>query len=250
MHPRLVFLLLGLAVSTLPALAQGGAPMLTDDTGTPGAKEWELTLACTDQRDHHGLEQAQFPQAELDYGLTDRVQVELTMARLVEKEPGQERQSALGDSDFGVKWRFYDNPASGFSISVAPQLEFHNRSSTLEHGQLEGGTTWVLPLEIQGKLGPLEWGAELGRNLGSQDSDTWFYGLVLGRQVNPRLELAWELYATTQGSLANEAVTANVGARWKLTEHQTLLIAAGRGVNRAEGNELTFTGFLGLQLDF
>ena len=224
--------------------------MLTDDTGTPGAKECELTVACTDQRDHHGVQQEQFPQAELDYGVTDRIQLELTVAWLVEKEPDQQRRSALGDSDLGIKWRFYDDPTTGLSISVTPQLEFHTRSATPENEQPENGTTWVLPLEIQGKVGPLEWGAELGRSLGTRDSDAWFYGLVLGRQVNPRLELACELYATTQGSIANEAVTANLGARWKLTEHQTLLIAAGRGVNHAQRSELAFTGFLGLQLDF
>jgi len=232
------------------AFAQGGSPMLTDDTSTTEARHWELIVAYTDQRTHSGVQQEQFPLVEIDYGLTERVQLAYTIGWAVDDAPGEDRRSALGNSQFAVKWRFYDHPANGFSMSVGPQLQLHE-FSTPNRNAVDSSTTFVLPVEIQGKLGWLDWGVEVGRNFISGNEDTWFYGVVIGHNFYDRFELAAELFTTAQGSIDHDVLaTANVGVRWHLTPHHTLLMAVGRGVNRLRGDELDFTGYLGLDVTF
>lgn len=224
--------------------------MLTDDTGTTPAGHWELFVAYTDQRAHSGVQQEQFPLVEVDYGLTERIQLGYTIGWVVDREPGEDRHSALGNSQFAVKWRFYENPANGFAMSVGPQLQLHE-FFTPNRSELDSSTTVVLPVEIQGQLGWLNWGAELGRNFVSGHDDAWFYGVVFGHEFNDRLELMAELFTTAQGSIDHDVLaTANIGARWQLTPHQTLLISVGRGVNRLRGDEFEFTGYLGLDVVF
>jgi hypothetical protein len=238
---------LWLGVCVLSARAQGGAPMLTNDTGTPDARQWWVTVAYTDQRAYGGGQQQQFPQVEVDYGITARFQINYIMTWLVEHEDG-ERHADFGNSQLGVKWRFYDNETSGVSLAVTPQFQFHALQS--DHAVGTDGNALILPLEIQGPLGSFTWGAELGRAFTSRGPDSWFYGAVLGRQVTTRLELDVELYATAESSMEYHVLTANVGARWQLTEHHTLLVAVGQGLNRVDGDKLAFTGFLGVQLSY
>lgn len=238
-----------LAFVALPctAVAQGGAPMLTDDTGTPGDKHWEITLACTNQQTHAGARHGEIPRLDISYGIGDRLEVGYSVAWLVVNEAGERSRAGLGDSLLGFKWHFFEDPASGLAIAVTPQVEFRNMSSSERRGIVDGGTTLVLPFEIQGKLGSLEWNAEVGRSFPEIGEDAWLYGVAIGRQINPRLELAVELHGTGRFAHKDDELILNLGARWTLSEHQTLLTALGRSLNRVRGEELSYTGYLGLQ---
>jgi hypothetical protein len=236
-----------LAGSIATARAQGGSPMLTDDPGTPGDGHWEINVALITEHARDGARQSNFPLLDLDYGVGERVQLKYEVPWLVASEPGQPSRAGLGNSEFGVKWRFFDDATSGLAISTYPQIEFNNPTSSKRRGLVDGGTTLVLPFEFQGKLGPLGWNAELGRSFPAHGEGEWLYGLVLGREVNPRLELAVELHGAGRFSREDDELITNVGARLKLSGHQTLLISVGRSVNQAHGEELTFVGYLGMQ---
>ena len=221
--------------------------MLTDDPGTPGDGHWEINVAMVTERSRDGASESNFPLLDLNYGIGDRVQLKYEVPWLVQSEPGQASRAGLGDSKFGVKWRFFDDETSGLAISTYPQIEFNNPTSSERRGLVDGGSTLILPFEFQGKLGPLEWNTELGRSFPAHGESEWLYGFALGREVNPSLELAVELHGAGRFSREDDELIANVGARLKLTEHHTLLISVGWSVNQAHGEELTFVGYLGLQ---
>lgn len=48
----------------------------------------------------------------------------------------------------------------------------------------------------------------------------------------------------------DDEVVVNFGVRLKLGEHQTLLVSVGRSVNKVHGEELSYLGYLGLQLTY
>jgi hypothetical protein len=238
---------LWLGGSALRALGQGGPPMLTDDPGTPGDGHWEINVAYIPEESRDGSRSANGPLLDMNYGVGDRVQLKYQVPWLIAADPGRPSQAGLGDSQVGVKWRFYDDPAAELAISTYPQLTFNNPTSSVQRGLVESDTALLLPFEFQGKLGPLDWNAEVGREFHARSEDLWIYGLALGREVNSRLELAVELHGTGRFARNEDQLIANLGARIKLTEHETLLVSAGRSVNRTHGTELTFTGYLGVQ---
>ncbi len=247
MTPRLFLLLAGLACPAAPALAQGGAPLITDDTETPGAGRWEINLACTNQQTHAGARHAEIPLLDVGYGLGDRCELGYEVAWLVVNEAGQRSRAGLGDSQIEFKWRFLDGGDDGLALAATPQVEFRNLSSSERRGIVDGGNTFVLPLEIQGKLGPLDWNVEIGRSFPEHGEEAWLYGVAVGREINPRLELAVELHGAGSFAREEDELILNLGARWKLTGHHTLLAALGRSLNRVRGEELVYSAYLGVQ---
>jgi Putative MetA-pathway of phenol degradation len=231
-------------------LAQGGPPMLTDDPGTPGDKHWEINVACVTEHARDGAGHNEAPLLDLNYGIGERIQLKYEIAWLVANEPGQSSRAGLGDSEIGVKWRFFDDAASGLAISAYPQLAFNNPTSSEQRGLVDGGTTLVLPFEFQGTLGSLEWNAEIGRSFSERGEDEWLYGFAIGRKINDQLELAAELHGAGRFAYEDDEVVVNFGVRLKLAEHQTLLVSVGRSVNKVHGEELTYLGYLGLQLTY
>jgi hypothetical protein len=103
--------------SLLPALfllfaaasapAQGGPPYYTNDPGTPGHLNWEINLAYmpflySDQSVSHT------PDIDINFGVGDRIQLTYENAWLRVQNPTSAAKYGLGQSNPGVKWRFYD----------------------------------------------------------------------------------------------------------------------------------------------
>src|SRR5581483_407243 len=96
-------------------------PMLTDDPETPGARNWEINTAYTEQRtneEHH----RSFPHVDFNYGLGEHIQLKFETGWVFADAPDGVR-SGLDDSLLGVKWRFLDQECAGFNMSVYPQLQ-------------------------------------------------------------------------------------------------------------------------------
>src|SRR5580658_9874397 len=89
------------------ALAQGGPPMVTDDPNTPGNGRWEINLAAIGNHSP-GLAELTVPDADINYGWGDHLQLKLDTAWLVADEAGRGVTSGAGAPDLGVKWRFLD----------------------------------------------------------------------------------------------------------------------------------------------
>jgi len=66
------------------------------------------------------------PDLDINFGIGDRVQLTYENAWLRVQRHSSAAEFGLGQSNPGVKWRFYDGGESGLSISVFPQLFVNN----------------------------------------------------------------------------------------------------------------------------
>ncbi len=99
-------------LASIPALAQGGPPLLTDDPGTPGNRNWEINVAYTQDRRPDGNSYA-VPILDVNYGAGDRVQLNFQIPYLFSSSNGGPLAGGLGNSLAGVKWRFFQNEGKG-----------------------------------------------------------------------------------------------------------------------------------------
>src|SRR5262245_55909107 len=202
-----------LAIASARARAQGGPPMVTDDTGTPGNHNWEINVALAlESRTGERLYEA--PLVDANYGLGERIQLKVELPWLVQ-DTAAKTLSGLGNALFGVKYRFLDETASGISLAVYPQVEVGLLDSSLEKGLVEDGTGAILPLLAQKSFGPVSADMELGPVVRTGQKPRWFGGLVLGGDISARLNLAAEVFAETSSQFSDTDAAFNAGGRWR-----------------------------------
>src|SRR2546421_8231506 len=108
------YTLLGLAATVAVVMgfsslgyAQGGPPMITDDTGTVPKGHFEINTAFTMEftKDGHlwGT-----PLIDFNYGTSKTTQLKIEIPYLVQKNFGSPRAHAVGNTSIGVRWRFKD----------------------------------------------------------------------------------------------------------------------------------------------
>ena len=227
------------------AAAQGGPPFLTDDPGTPGAARWEINVALTfEHRPDEYL--FQVPDLDVNYGLGDHIQLKYETAWNVGGSDGQLTDSALGNSHFGVKWRFLDREDASVDLSVYPQFDF-NPVSTAELGLLDRSTELLLPIEAAMTIGPIEAAAEVGYDVVFVDTDGAIYGLVVGHVFGP-VFLGAEVHGESDINFEDDELVINVGAVFELPPDHRLLASVGRSPRGAASGEPDLLAYLGLQL--
>jgi len=230
-------------------LAQGGPPLLTDDPGTPGGGQWEINVAFT-LEEVQGERLFEAPLLDLNYGYGDKIQLKFEIPWLILDEEGSPTRSGLGNSEFGVKWRFLDEDVDGLAMSVYPQFEFNNPTSSDERGLVDEGVELLLPVQLQKSLGPISMNGEVGYAIRENHEDEWVYGLALGREFSEGFEFVGEIHGTALRDLGENELVFDIGTRLDLTGILTLLFAAGRSFRGEESGEPQFFTYVGLQFLF
>ncbi len=226
---------------------QAGAPFLTDDPGTPGDGHWEFNLVSTHER-RDGTSATAFPVFDVSYGLGERCQLNLVVTHLRQHDEGTEAETGLANSVFGVKWRFYDDQASGISAAITPAFEFRNPGSdAVERGLADDENTFVLPLELQREVGGWCFNAEIGVVRPSKSASGWLYGVVVGHALGERVEAGLELHGEGDRGLSRTSLAVNAGFRFKLTENLNLLTAVGRELHNGLDARATLLTFVAIQ---
>jgi hypothetical protein len=250
---RFLFLLCLIALffpaSVNTAKAQGGPPLITDDPGTPGNNHWEINIATTLERTRDGQEQ-KVPIVDVNYGLGNRLQLKFEVPYLRVRDAGERGLWGLGNSNVGVKWRFAENEKQGWAVSTYPQLEFNNPTSSVRRGLVERGAQFLLPIEVSHKFLRLNVNEDFGYLFKQNRMDGLIYGIALGRQATKRLELLGEVHGEALRNFKEEELLFNLGGRFGVSKHLTLLFSSGRSFRRAESNEPTLILYVGTQLSF
>src|ERR1035438_4976424 len=101
-------------------------------------------------------------------------------------------RAGLGESQFGVKWRYFEHHRAGepksdenmdFSLGTYPQALINNPTSTVRRGIVENGPQYYLPVEFTAKLGPIGFNGEVGRWFGNKLTPSrWGRGLIADRK--------------------------------------------------------------------
>jgi hypothetical protein len=211
----------------LPFSAMGGPPFLTDDPEPVEYRHWEIYVASMSQEKHGGVG-ITAPHIEINYGAVPNLQVHLIAPFQYVDAPGQAAHYGYGDTELGIKWRFYNNEESKFMAGLYPLLEVPAGSESKGLG-LDGPQIY-LPLWLQkgwGKWLTYGGGAYLN-NPGPGRPNLWFFGWLLQRDINERLTIGGELF---EGSIVDTGDERhfgfNIGSIINITKEHHILLSVG-----------------------
>jgi hypothetical protein len=238
--------LIWLLLVSVSAFGQGGPPYYTNDPGTPGPLNWEINLGYmpffySDQSVSHT------PDVDINFGVGERIQLTYENAWLRVQNPGSKTAFGLGQSNPGVKWRFYDAGESGLSVSVFPQFFLNNPNDAVRRGITPPSQSFLLPFEFSKKFGPVDVDYEIGYQAVHKGPDGWLTGLVLGHEFTKKFELDMEFYSQGTFHPAQYQPTIDFGGRYKIHSPVILLFMAGRAPETSRSNQAYFVGYFGLQ---
>jgi hypothetical protein len=234
-----------LAVS--PAFAQGGPPYYTNDPGTPGDHNWEINLGYMPFY-YDGQSISHTPDVDINFGLGDRIQLTYENAWLRVRDSSSPAKYGLGQSNPGVKWRFYDAGEKGLSVSVFPQLFLNNPNDAVRRGISPASEAFLLPFEFTHKIGPVDVDYEIGYEQVHKGPNGWITGLVIGHDFTPKFEADVEFYNSGTFHPSGNQPTIDFGGRYKIHKPVIFLFMAGRALEPARSNQSYFLGYFGIQL--
>ncbi len=227
---------------------QGGPPLFTDDPGTPGNRHWEINLGFTTDR-RNDTKDYELPQLDVNYGAGDHVQINYQVS-WIDHHEARVSKSGLGNSQFAVKWRFFENKDHAFNLSTYPRLEFNNPNNSVNRGLARRGTSFLLPLEVTKTVGPVDVNFEAGHWFQHSGPGRWIFGLAFGHQMNQRWEFLGEVYDVDSSDPGEADSTVGIGGRVKLKGPFVLLYMAGRSLRSVSSGQSSFVGYLGMQFLF
>lgn len=216
----------------------GGVPLVVDDPGTPGCKNWEINLVA-DGDLTKAANVYELPLLDLNYGVGDNVQLKYEVPNTVVNSD-QGRSTQIGDSLVGIKYRFYEDEDSAFQIGTYPQIQFFNPAlgSASDASDRRGSIT-ILPLLMSKRIGRTSRGnvmltANVGYNSSTRPDVQNFVssGVGLGAPLIGKAAIVGEVViqqATKQVDEENrqELVRANIGLIGPVAKHLVLFASVG-----------------------
>jgi len=176
-----------------------------------------------------------------------------------------EPAGASGDAPGAV-----DNPEQvvTLSISTYPQLFLDNPTRAVPRGLVAPGPHFFLPIEVNGRIGPIRFDGEVGYDFGNHAlAQTWGRGLLVGHEFSDRTEAYLEFYDAQDanrippgqgvgqfatGDSKQREITLGLGGRQALNKAKTLnlLLMGGRGIQKitADNSEPSWIAYVGLQV--
>lgn len=243
---RLLTLFLAMFAAAGCAFAQGGPPYYTNDPGTPGPRNWEINLGY-EPFFYNNQSISHAPDVDINYGVGDRIQLTYENAWLRVKNLPEAARFGLGQSNFGLKWRFLDGGESGLSISIFPQGFVNNPNQSVRRGITPQSESFLMPVEFSRKFGPVDLNLELGYNFVHQGSDGWLVGLVAGHRLTKKLEVDAEFYNQSTVNPYASQPTIDVGLRYRIHSPIVILLMSGRGLEPASNSQPYYVGYFGVQ---
>jgi hypothetical protein len=212
--------------------------------------------------------------------------------------------AGLGESLMGIKWRFYEHhpgeawssgrwgtglltafkplekksdekegveaeePKVDLSFSTYPQLWADNPTRAVPRGVVAPGPEFLLPLEMNARLGPVRIDAEGGYNFGNVNvPQSWIRGLLVGHEFGESNEEYLEIYdqqdanrlpagrgvgAFATGGPKQREATLGIGGRQGLNKAHTcnLLWMWGRSFQKvtADNTQPSWIAYVGVQV--
>jgi hypothetical protein len=205
-----------------------GPPFFTDDPETVEPEHWEVYLASQGKSVRHHINTTA-PHIEVNYGACKNVQLHLVTTFSYD-HPGGNASShyGVGDTELGVKWRFWEETPLIPQIGIFPLVEAPTGSR--ERGLGNGQTQVFLPLWMQKAFG--KWSTYGGGgywiNPGSGNRNYWFAGWQGQREISEELTLGAEVYHAGASQRPGRSSTGfNVGGSVNFTKVHHLLFSGG-----------------------
>lgn len=232
----------------LNALAQGGPPMITDDTGTVEKGHFEINTAFTLEVGADGRLWGT-PLIDFNYGTSKNTQLKIEIPYEVLHPNGQKSVYGLGNTNIGVRWRFRDGDEKGrLALSMYPQIEFNTPGSPARRlGIVDRGPEFLLPLQWEMHWGKTGVNGDVGYRF-KRGQDEVIYGVLVGHEFKG-FDLLAEIHGTGERRNLNDSeVVYNFGTRIPLTKQATWIMSAGSSIRRS--HDPKFIGYAGIQWTF
>jgi hypothetical protein len=154
------------------------------------------------------------------------------------------------------------------SFGTYPQLFLDNPTRSVPRGVVAPGPQFYLPLEVNGRIGPIRFDGEVGYNFGNHAvPQSWGRGLILGHEFSDSTEAYVEIYdqqdanriAVGQGvgqfatGLPKQReLTLGLGGRQAMNKAKTfnLLLMGGRSIQTVStaNNQPSWIAYVGFQV--
>lgn len=250
---RVLVYLLSVALLTLftyatIAFCQGGPPMITDDTETVPKHHFEINNGFTLERGADGTVYS-IPDIDFNYGLNKRMQLRIETPWVVVHNNGQPTISGFGNTSIAVRWRFRDETETQkIAISMYPAFEFNTSQSSVRRGIADKGPSFLLPFQWQTEVKKFGINGDVGYRF-QRGQDEMIYGIVVGREINKRVELMGEFHGEgPTNRIDQHAEVYNFGTRVGMTKHTTFMFSAGSSLRR--NFDPKFIMYAGVQVTF
>ena len=228
MNHGVKIILLALGLNLLPAARiHAGPPFLTDDPAPVDYQHWEAYLFGAGDHTGEGYS-INGPAVELNYGVLPDTQLHLVVPMTTVGGSGVPTVSGLGDTEFGIKYRFLPETNGWPQIGVFPMVELPTGDA--DRGLGNGRAWFRLPLWIQKSFGP--WttygGGGVALNSAPGQRDYAFGGWLVQRNFGERLMLGGEIFAQGAAAEGDQGFAAfNFGGSYTLCQNFSLLFSAG-----------------------
>ncbi len=229
---------------TFATAAYAGPPYETDDPVPTDTGKWEVLAFGGVEgiaSEFHGSSGF-----DINYGAAPNVQ--LTTTILMDFEHGEASRVGVGDAEIGLKYRFYNDEAAGFSLAVFPRVILPTSGPNFGSGLV----SMRLPLWAQKDFGKwsLFGGGSYTTNPGDGNRGFWSAGAVLTRNFSDRVSMGLEVNHEGPAVDGGTGVTAvQVGGVYKLSEPLSLEFAVGPGFED-RGGPTHYYGYLALGISF
>lgn len=232
-----------LLLSVIIPAAWAGPPFVTDDPEPVELGHWEVYLSSVYQHTETG-QIGTLPHVEVNYGAAPNLQLHIIAPYAFNRPTAQGTAYGLGDSEFGLKYRFVEETASRPMIGVFPLIEIPTGSAS--RGLGSGHLQSFLPIWIQKSSGP--WttygGGGYFINPGVGNRDYWLFGWEVQKDINRHLTLGLEVFGTTPVAEGTpDRLNLNVGGYYNIDDGHHILFSAGRGIR----GDMKFISYLGYQ---
>ena len=213
----------------------GSPPMQSDDTGTPGPGNWEINLGM--YGDLTGGERLfDFPTIDINYGYGESVQFAFTLPVVFTQQAQPEANGimrkvdgwTLGQSQVGVKYRFYDDKEMGLSFALYPQIQF--RTPGAGKSVPGGNTVLAVPMLATWEFERVSVTANAGIEAAAGKHFT-FASVGIGTRLTDRVALLAEVVGENLNAADEKVVLFDIGIRRKITDRQSVSAALGRDLD-------------------
>jgi len=190
----------------------------------------------------------QIPSVDLNYGVGDDIQLTVEIPYVIERGGGEPQSSGWGNAYPGIKWRFLNQGEAGWQASVFPQLQTGLSAVARARGFGDAGPRYLLPVEFEKKVGPLDVDFVAGEYLPVHGPHEHIFGLVVGHSATERFELDAELYDDRADHALPRQTTFDVGGRYTLQPGLIALFMAGHTLGLDQAGPPSFIGYFGIQI--
>lgn len=231
---------LALCVTFTAQAVWAGRPLDTEDTGTIEAGKGELELSLDYATD--GANKLGAFKGVLGVGVLPRLEARIEATALLLDIEGEKTRGGIGDSIFGVKYRFFEEadalPAALGSVVLRLPTGDEQRGLGAE------GVDVTLLAVLSKAFGPvtLTWNGGYTFVTQERELDTWILAGALEYRATDAWTLVGEVFSTLGADQAPDTAILRVGNVFAVTERIKLDAAVGFGITRDTPDVLVTVG--------